>query len=138
VKKKLLIVIPVVLLVAAAGAYKFVLAPKPEPGPPAKIAGTVVPLEKEFLVNLAAGRYAKVSVALVVEGHGGGHGAGESMLAQEAAVRAAVTDQLTGLPADMLVSRKHRHDVLEQVLEAIHATTDEHVERVLFTDITVQ
>jgi flagellar FliL protein len=62
-KKKLLIVAPVLLLVVAAAAYKLVLAPKPATAKP-KIAGELMQLADPFVINLAGGRYAKVSVAL--------------------------------------------------------------------------
>lgn len=138
-KKKILIIVPVLLLVVGA-AYKMVLAPKPVP-PKLKIEGAVVPLQKEFLLNLDGGRYAKVSIALVMPhapaaGHGGGTEA--AGLPQEAAVRAIVTDRLTGLSASWLIEREHRHDVLDQIRKAIDHKTDEEVEEVLFTDITVQ
>ena len=70
-------------------------------------------LQKEFLVNLADSRYAKVSAALLLNpkdhsaAAAGGHGApgpaeGYGAMTQEAIVRAIVTDELTGLPADDL------------------------------------
>jgi flagellar FliL protein len=137
--KKALILLPV-LLVVVGGVYKVMLAPKSKPGPVPKIAGAVVPLQKEFLLNLSGGRYAKVSVALVMEhpAAAGGHAAGAAGLPQEAAIRAVVTDELTGLDASHLVDRKHRHELLEKIGKAIHKSTDEEVEEVLFTDITVQ
>jgi flagellar FliL protein len=137
-KKKLIMVVPV-LLIAAVG-YKMFLAPKPIP-PKRKIAGAVVPLGKDFLVNLKNGQYAKLSVALVMkptfvapvaEGSGG------IALEQDAAIRAAITDTLTGLPGDDLVSRLGRHKVLEEIAKSIEKTTDEEVARVIFTDLTVQ
>ena len=64
--KKKLMILPVVLLVALGGAYKFVLAkPKAEAKP--KVEGTVYILGKEFLVNLADDRFAKLTVALVLD-----------------------------------------------------------------------
>jgi flagellar basal body-associated protein FliL len=66
VKKKLPI-IAVVALVALGGAYKFVLAmPKAAEAKP-KVQGTVYVLGKEFMVNLADGRFAKLTVALVLD-----------------------------------------------------------------------
>ena len=142
-KKKLIIVLPIVLLAAAGGVYKFVLAPKPAPPPPPKIAGSLVKLPQEFVLNLADGHYGRVTVALVVEGHaaGGGHGAADpnsSGLLQEAAIRSIVTDELTGVERDELIERKHRHHVLEKLAKRIKKETDEHVHEVLFTDIAVQ
>ncbi len=57
-KKKLIIIVVAVLLVGG-GAYKFVLAPKPKPGPP--VAGDTVNLEANTL-NLTDGHYLKIAV----------------------------------------------------------------------------
>lgn len=135
-KKKLMLILPVLLATVGGAAYMLVLKPKPALAKP-KIAGAVVPLEKEFVLNLSAGHYAKVSVAVVVAGAaGGGHGAGG--LTQEAAIRAVITDELTGLGSEQLIERHGRHELAERILKSLHKTTDEHVEEVLFTDITVQ
>jgi flagellar FliL protein len=140
-KKKLVFVAPVLILLLAGAAYKLKFAPKPVP-PKMKIEGTVVPMQKEFLVNLSGGRYAKVAVALIVDAAaGGGHGAGATEpagLPQESAIRALITDQLTGVPGEDLLDRKSRHHILETIHEMIEKKTDEHVMQVLFTDITVQ
>ena len=64
-KKKLMIVLPVLLLVLG-GAYKFVLAKPKEAEAKPKVHGTVYILEKEFLVNLDDGRFAKLTAALVL------------------------------------------------------------------------
>jgi flagellar basal body-associated protein FliL len=136
-KKKILILVPVLLLVVGA-AYKMVLAPKPVP-PKKKIEGAVVPLQKEFLLNLDGGRYAKVSVALVMPtAPPAAEGSDPPPLAQEAAVRAVVTDRLTGLAAASLIARGKRHELQDEIKKAIDKTTDEEVDEVLFTDITVQ
>jgi flagellar basal body-associated protein FliL len=139
VKKKILIAVPV-LLIGLGVAYKLVLAPKPVPVKH-KIEGAVVPLQKEFLLNLNGGRYAKVSVALVMPAapaaaHSGGEAA--AGLPQEAAVRAIVTDRITGLDASALIQRHARHELLKEIRKAIAHSTDEEVDEVFFTDITVQ
>lgn len=137
-KKKLVFILPVVLLLVVFMAYSMFLKPKPVPVK-MKIEGMVVPLQKEFLVNLAGGRYAKLSIALVMEHAGAAaHGAGTEGLPQEAAIRAIVTDELTGLPADELVHRESRHHVVERIAKGIKKHTDEHVGEVLLTDITIQ
>ena len=138
-KKKLIIVLPVVLLAALGGAYKFVLAPKPVQAKP-KIEGAVVKLPDEFVLNLAGGSYGRVTVALVVPhtavaAEEGGEGSG---LEQEPAIRAIVTDELTGAGRAELVERKARHELLERLAKRIHDETDVAVEEVLFTDIAVQ
>ena len=138
--KKKLIIAPILLLVVAYVGYGMFLKPKPEP-PEMKIAGAVAALPDEFVVNLADGHYGKVSVALVVEHHGGGGGHGgpaEVHIAQAAAIRAIVTDNLTGIPKESLIDKKHRAELLEHILHDIHEKTDEHVEAVFLTDITVQ
>jgi flagellar FliL protein len=137
-KKKLMILVPL-LLVVVGGAYKFVLAPKPMVKPP-KIAGAVVALQEDFLVNLEGTRYAKVAVALIMKdpagaAHAPGAGGG---LPQEAVIRSIVTEALTGIAPDMLIDPAHRKEVLHHILEGIEEHTDEHVKHVLFTDITVQ
>jgi flagellar basal body-associated protein FliL len=146
---KKIIIIAVVALLAAGGAYKTVLAkPKTKEKKP-NVEGTVYVLQKEFLVNLADSRYAKVSAALVLNpkdhsavaagGHGGaappeGYGA----MSQEAIVRAIVTDELTGKPAEELEDAKKRDKVREHIVERIHKETDVHADDILFPDLTVQ
>jgi len=146
-KKIIFALIPLIVLGAA---YKFVLAkPKAEAKPP-KIEGTVYVLGKEFLVNLADGRFAKVSAALLLNpkdhstaaagGHGGGAAPpeGYGAMAQEAAVRAIITDVLTDSEDRDLIGRKGRADLQKEILHEIHEQTDVHADKVIFTDVTVQ
>lgn len=148
-KKKLMILVPVLLL-GVGGAYKFALA-KPEPGPPPKIEGEVYVLPKEFLVNLDGGKFAKVGVAMVFHhgfsaaAAGGGHGGapaappdGFGVLPQEAVVRDIVTDELTGSVPDDLTTVKGRKKLKEHILERLHKETDVEAQDVLFTDVAVQ
>jgi flagellar protein FliL len=143
---KKMIIIVVLALVVAGGAYKTVLAKPKEAAPKPKVEGSVYVLPKEFLVNLADGRYAKISVALVVEaagGHGGGHGAptppeGYGTEPQEAIVRDLITDTLTDAADHDLIDREGREKVKKKLLKAIKKHTDVHVEEVLFPDVTVQ
>jgi flagellar FliL protein len=145
--KKILIIL-VVALLGAGGAYKTVLAKPKEKEPEPKVHGTVYVLPKEFLVNLADGRYAKVSVALVVEaaeagGHGGGHGAptppeGYGSEPQEAIVRDLITDTLTDASDSDLIEGEGREHLKKEILKSIKKHTDVHVEEVLFPDVTVQ
>jgi flagellar FliL protein len=144
-KKKLIIILPV-LLVVLGGAYKFVLAkPKTADAKP-KVTGQVYILEKEFLVNLADGKYAKVSVALIMPhrpGAAGGHGAptppeGYGAEPQEAIIRDLISDELTDASDRELISEDGREKIKKHILEAIHKHTDVHVEEVLFPDFTVQ
>jgi flagellar protein FliL len=142
--KKLLI--PIIALLALGGVYKFVLAkPKAAAAEP-KVHGEIYVLPKEFLVNLADGRFAKVSVALVVE-HiavaAGGHGAptppeGYGTEPQEAVVRDLITDTLTDSADHDLIQREGREKIKKKILVAIKKNTDVHVVDVLFPDVTVQ
>ena len=147
--KKKLIIIVVAALVGAGGAYKTVLAQPKEKAPEPKVHGEIYVLPKEFLVNLADGRFAKLQVALVVEpaegggGHGGGHGApvppeGYGAEPQEAIVRDLITDELTNASDHELIQRDGRTKIKKRILEAIKKHTDVHVEEVLFPDVTVQ
>ena len=73
------------LLAVLGGVYKFVLAkPAKAEEPKPKVHGTVYMLEKEFLVNLADGRFAKMQIGLVLAHDdvstvaAGGHGAADA------------------------------------------------------------
>jgi flagellar basal body-associated protein FliL len=145
---KKIIIIAVLALVVAGGAYKTVLAKPKEKAPEPKVHGTVYVLPKEFLVNLADGRFAKLQVALVVEaaeaagGHGG-HGApappeGYGAEPQEAIVRDLITDELTNASDHELIQREGRDKIKKKILKSIKEHTDVHVEEVLFPDVTVQ
>jgi flagellar basal body-associated protein FliL len=147
--KRKKILIPLLVLLVAGLAAKFVLA-KPAPEPHHKIDGTVYVLPKEFLVNLSDGRFAKVNVALVLDrsqptaAAGGGEGAaaeppeGFGTLEQEAAVRDVVTDVLTGESGDELIDRRGRGRVKQAILREIRARTDVRVNEVLLPDVAVQ
>src|SRR4051795_3357381 len=126
-KSKLKFIVPVLLLVVLGGVYKFVLAkPKPEPKP--KIEGTVYVLPKEFLINLSGGRFAKISVGLVLDptqltvAEGGEAAAkppeGFGTLPQEAVIRDLVTDKLTDDNANALVSARGRDRLKSQLLSS--------------------
>jgi hypothetical protein len=148
--KNIKVLIPVLLLVVG-GVYKFVLAPKPVVPKP-KIHGSVYVMPKDFLINLSGGKFAKLNAALVLKEHyleeaiaasGGGHEAaappdGYGTLPQEAAVRAIITDSLTGINANRLIKEKSRAKLQEAVLKRLHKETDVEAEEVLFTDLAVQ
>jgi flagellar basal body-associated protein FliL len=144
VTRKKLIIVAVGVLVVAGLAYKMVLAPKSESK--VKVEGTVYVMPKEFLLNLAGGRYAKVTVALVLapgQSAGGGEGAaapaeGFGTLEQEPLVRQIVTDNLTGVPAGALTSRKQRHHFQVRIRKEVDKTTDVKVKGIVFTDLVVQ
>jgi flagellar FliL protein len=142
--RKKLILIAIGALVVAGLAYKMVLAPKSESK--VKVEGTVYVMPKEFLLNLEGGRYAKVTVALVLapgQSAGGGEGAaapaeGFGTLEQEPLVRQIVTDNLTGVPATALTSRARRHHFQVRIRKEVDKTTDVKVKGIVFTDLVVQ
>jgi flagellar FliL protein len=148
VKGKLKIIVPLVLLIAVGGAYKFVLA-KPAPKEKARVEGEVYVLPKDFLVNLSDGKFAKLGVGLVFD-HGftavavGGHEAaaappeGYGSLTQEPVVRDIITDVVTDESAADLTSRKGREEIKTKILKRLKAQTDVKVHEVLLTDVAVQ
>jgi flagellar basal body-associated protein FliL len=143
-------ILPIIIaVIALGGVYKFVIAkPKTAAAKP-KVDGNVYILGKEFLVNLADGRYAKLTVALVLDhkdtstvAKGGetttklpdGFGA----MNEEAVVRDVITNDLTDAKDTELIDTSGREKVKEQILKDLKAKTDVKVDDVLFTDVTVQ
>jgi len=149
-KSKLKIIIPLTALLLLGGVYKFALA-KPAEKPKTKVHGILYVLPKEFVVNLADGRYGKFNVALVLDhsqptapAAAGGHGPpveppeGYGTLEQEALIRDIVTDEVSGVKSDELVSRKKRKKLKKHIYKTIKKHTDVKVHEVLLTDIAVQ
>ena len=145
-KSKLKFIVPI-LLIAVGGVYKFVLAKPSAPAPKPKVDGQVYVLPKEFLINLSGGRFAKLSVGLVLdhtqaiaseEKEAPKPPEGFGTLPQEAVIRDIVTDRLTDDDADSLVSEHGREKLKKQLLLSIKKKTDVKVEEVLFTDVAVQ
>jgi len=142
--------VPVIALLAVlGGVYKFVLAKPATAKPKPHVEGIVYPLQKEFLVNLAEGRFAKLTVGLVLAhddvAHlpAGGHEAaappeGYGDMAQEGIVRSLITSALTDKPADDLTSEKGREELQKEIVKSIKKKTDVKIEEVFFSDLTVQ
>ena len=147
-KSKLKIILPI-LLVAFGGVYKFVLA-KPAATAKPKIDGHVYVMPKDFLINLADGRFAKVDVGFIFKPGfepapaGGGESAaakppdGYGVLSQEAVLRDIVTDTITGSTQQDLTTHKGRVRLKTQILNRIDKSTDVKVADVLFMDVAVQ
>ena len=142
-KKKLKFVIPIVLLLVG-GVYKTVLA-KPPKAPKPKIAGTVYVMPKEFLLNMADGRYAKLDVSLVLAktqvvptGAEATTSDSYGALPQEPAVRDVITNIVTDQPSKDLIDRNGREELKKEILKGIRQNTDVKVDEVLFTDVAVQ
>jgi flagellar FliL protein len=142
-KKKLKFAIPIVL-VLVGGAYKTVLA-KPPKAPKPKITGTVYVMPKEFLLNMADGRYAKLDVSLVLDKSevvpadaaattSENYGA----LPQEPAVRDVITNIVTDSPSNDLIARSGRERLKKLILKGVRQSTDVKVNEILFTDVAVQ
>lgn len=144
-KGKLKFILPLVALIVLGGVYKTVLA-KPADKVKPKVEGQVYVLPKEFLLNLAENRYAKLTVALVLpegepvvaEAEGAAPPEGFGTLPQEAVVRGLVTDTLTGVKAEKLVDAEGREQLKEKLLKKIQKYSDVQAEHVLFTDVAVQ
>ena len=149
-KGKLKFILPLVALLVLGGAYKTVLAKPPEKKPEPKVHGLVYVLPKEFLLNMADERYAKLTVALVLPHSeplagkaGSSHDVvtppeGWGTLPQEAVIRNIVTDTLTGIDADRLVEPESREKLKKKLLKQIKKHSDVHAKDVLFTDVAVQ
>jgi flagellar FliL protein len=150
VKGKLKFIIPIVLLVVVGGLYKFVLSKPAAEGAKPKVAGAVYVVPKEFIVNLADGRYAKFNIALVMKPGAetaeaaSGHEAaaeppeGYGTLPQEALVRSIVIDAVTDVNGKTLTAEKGRERLKTKIVKSIHEHTDVEAEDVLFTDVAVQ
>ncbi len=143
-KSKLKVLLPLLLVLAAGGggAYVFLLAPggSAKKPPPPKVDGILFALSPEFVVNLADNHFGKVSVALLLKAEPvlDPTSVDTPKLTQDAAVRATVTDDLTGLSTDSLVDPVSRHRLEAKILNDLTKTTDVEVTRVLFTDLVVQ
>jgi flagellar basal body-associated protein FliL len=141
-KKKF--IVPLVVLILLGGVYKTVLA-KPPAKEKAKIDGTVYVLPKEFLLNMADGKYAKLSVALILNKsevlpatEGASSDAQYGSLEQEPAVRDVITNVVTDAPSTDLIDRTKREALKTEILKQIRKDTDVKVNKVLFTDVAVQ
>ncbi|HWK26940.1 MAG TPA: flagellar basal body-associated FliL family protein [Solirubrobacter sp.] len=142
----------IALLAVLGGAYKFVLAKPATAGeaPKPKVEGTVYMLQKEFLVNLADGRFAKLQIGLVLahddtstEAAGGHEGGatppeGYGPMTQEGVVRDVITGVLTDAKDSDLIVESGRERLKTQILKELKRHTDVKVEHVLFSDLTVQ
>ena len=140
-KGKLKFILPVILLLAGGGgAYFFVLAPKPAKAAPPKVEGTLFPLSPEFVVNLNGSHYGKVSIALLLSAGAPAASAdgAAATLPEDAAVRAIVTNDLTGRASTDLIDRPKRNAIEKKILTDLQKKTDVKVTEVLFTDVVVQ
>jgi flagellar basal body-associated protein FliL len=143
-------IVPVIALLAVlGGVYKFVIAKPAKATPKPHVEGTVYMLQKEFLINLADGRFAKMQIGLVLAHDdtstvaAGGHEAstppeGYGAMAQEGIVRDLITAELTDATDKDLIGESGRDKLKEKILKSLKKYSDVKVEHVLFSDLTVQ
>ena len=144
-KKKLLIIIPVLLL---GGGYvaKAKLMPPKVVKP--KLAGEIYILPKQFMCNLQDGHYATLTVALelaagqsdgaTAEAAGASSTSTVGTLPEEAVIRAIITNAITNDASNALVTGSGRTGLQSQILSEIKSQTDVKVAHVFFTDVAVQ
>ena len=137
--KNKLVLIPLVVLFVLGVAYKLALAPKPKAAPK-KIEGALVTLGDPFTVNLAGGHYGRVTVSVLLSSAPPKvtDPTAAPPIPQFDAVRAIVTDDLTGIQPSRLIDKQARHALLAELLADLKKSTDEPVKKVLFTDLAVQ
>jgi flagellar basal body-associated protein FliL len=129
-KKKLLLIGPVLLIVIAVAGYEFVMPKKA--AAKAHLVGDVVNLPGQFTLNLAGGHYATLTVALLLPT------AVKGGPADVPVIRAIITDAVTGKPEAMLIDPRGRTLLARRILSAINHQTNAVVDHVYFTDLAVQ
>jgi len=144
-KKKLIIVLVLVLAVGGFAAKTFLLKTKPVK---MKVAGEVYVLPHQFTLNLADGRYATLTAALILAPgqSDGATAAGASTdasaevgtLPEEAVIRDIITNVVTGQTSQELISASGREKVKSEILADIKSGTDDKIADVLFPDLAVQ
>jgi flagellar basal body-associated protein FliL len=142
--KKLMLAVALPILILGIG-YKMT---RPKPVNKDKIQGTIYVMPSPFLLNLADGKFAKITVALeLAVGQSDGASApaaassGEGAagtLPEEPLVREIVTNAVTNQNGEALISNQGRAVIKRQILKAITTQTDVKVTAVLFPDLTVQ
>ncbi len=144
-KKKIMIILPILLLGGGYVAKAKLMAPKPVKP---KLAGEIYILPKQFMCNLQDGHYATLTVALelapgqsdgaTAESGGTTTGATVGTLPEEAVIRAIITNLITNDTSNELVTDSGRTSLETQILSKIKTTTDVKVNQVFFTDVAVQ
>jgi flagellar basal body-associated protein FliL len=143
-KKKILIILPILLLGGGYEAKAKFMAPKPVKP---KIAGEIYILPKQFTLNLQDGHFATLTVALeLAPGQSDGASATADTsssstvgtLPEEAVIRAIITNLVTNDTSNQLVTESGRTSLESQILSQIKSQTDVKVDQVFFTDVAVQ
>ena len=143
-KKKLMIILPVLLL---GGAYEAKAKLMPPKVVKPKIAGEIYILPHQFMCNLQDGHYATFTVALeLAAGQSDGASATATVdsssvvgtLPEEAVIRSIITNLITNETSSTLVNGSGRTGLESQILSDIKSETDVKVDQVFFTDVAVQ
>jgi flagellar basal body-associated protein FliL len=144
--KKKLIIILLVVLGGGGFAAKTLLLPKPAVAKP-KIDGIIYVLPKGFTLNLTDGRYATMTIGLILAvgqtdgssaAAAGPSPAGIGTLPEEPAIRAIITNVITNQSSPALLTATGRAHLKKLILDAIKSSTDVKVTDILFTDVAVQ
>jgi flagellar FliL protein len=135
-KKKLLIIGILVLVLVAAGAYVMLGKGKKAAAPPPPMPGTVLALDS-ITLNLAAGRYLKLGMALQFTVEGSVAGEGAPALDGSQALDLAIA-QLSNLPIISLNSASARTKAKAKLVTAIKKAYDDKVMDVYFTEFVMQ
>ena len=145
-KKKLIMILVPLLIVGGVGAKMFLLPKKA--AAKTKVNGTIYVLPKQFTLNLADGKYATLTVALVLapgqtddstaETAGTTTPAGFGTLTEEPAIRALITNDVTDASSKVLLSAPGRKHLQTEILHDIKKQTDVKVNQIYFTDLAVQ
>jgi flagellar basal body-associated protein FliL len=144
-KKKLIIIVLVVLVVGGIGAKMFLLPKKALAKQ--RIDGTIYVLPKGFTLNLTDGKFATLTVALVLApGQSTGATAagvtttpaGFGTLTEEPVVRAIITNDVTDQSSKALLTDPGRSRLKTEILRDIRKQTDVKVKQIYFTDLAVQ
>jgi flagellar basal body-associated protein FliL len=132
--KKLVMTLALAALITVGLLYKFVLT---EPQAAAHVAPqakekVAIVMEKQLVVDLAGGRYARVTVGLEVPPKL------EEAFAESGVVRDVITRDLTNIEPEELLVRERRERLKLRLARDIRARTDVRLARVLLTDFTIQ
>ena len=128
-KKGRLIVVLLVLVVAAAAAYFLVLAPKGD-GKAAPKPGAVLPLESQQ-INLAAGHYLRLGIALQLTDKAGEEVDGSKAL--DAAI-----DVFSGLSVEQVTKEGGREALKKKLLTDVEHRYEDEVMDLYFTEFVTQ
>ena len=130
-KKKLLIILPVVIIaIVGIAAYQFLMPKKAVAKP--HLDGTVFSLPGSFTLNLAGGHYATLTVAFLLPATAKGGPADTPV------IRSIITGAVTGAPESALIDARGRAILQHRILKNINSETNATVTKVYFTDLAVQ